>query len=80
MWSHNSGSECASSNLYFNFLILEGIETWSGFDSTFVRNPIKWESGYVIPPNEPGLGIEINEELLDKYPYTEDKLHLEMSD
>ena len=52
----------------------------SGFDSTFVRNPIKWDSGYVIPPNEPGLGIEINEELLDKYPYTEDKLHLEMSD
>lgn len=63
-----------------NFLILEGIETWSGFDSTFVRNPIKWDSGYVIPPNEPGLGIEINEELLDQYPYTEDKLHLEMSD
>ena len=62
-----------------NFLIIEGIETWSGFDSSLVKDPLKWEAGYVIPSDKPGLGIEINEDKLDKYPYHEDKLHLEMS-
>ena len=63
-----------------NFLILEGIETWSGFDSTLVKDPLKWEEGYVIPSDKPGLGIEINESELEKYPYNDDKLHLEMTD
>ena len=61
-----------------NFLILEGIETWSGFDSSLVKNPLKWEDGYIIPPDSPGLGIELKEEELNKYPYKENNLHLEM--
>ena len=63
-----------------NFLIIEGIETWSGFDASLIIDPLKWEDGYIVPSDKPGLGIEINENKLEEYPYNENKLHLEMSD
>ena len=63
-----------------NFLILEGIERWDGFHAQILRKPIRWSEGYVIPPTEPGLGVELNEEVALRHPYTEGKLHLEMAD
>ena len=62
-----------------NFLILESIETWGGFHSEIIKTPIRWEQGYVIPPTEPGLGIELDEAVALAHPYTGDKLHLEMT-
>ena len=41
-----------------NFLIQESIMTWGGFHAEVVKTPIRWEDGYIIPSNEPGLGIE----------------------
>jgi galactonate dehydratase len=32
----------------------------------FLQEPFGWESGYLIPPTKPGLGIEVNEELLER--------------
>ena len=61
-----------------NFLILEGIERWGGFHAQLLKKPIQWEAGYVIPPTEPGLGVELNEELILQHPYAGDRLHLEM--
>jgi galactonate dehydratase len=61
-----------------NFLILESIERWDGFHAQILRKPIRWENGYVIPPTDPGLGIELNEELIKDFPYTGNRLHLEM--
>jgi len=46
-----------------NFLIQEGIETWGGFHKEILKEPIKWEKGYIIPPTKPGLGVELNEEV-----------------
>ena len=63
-----------------NFLIQEGIQTWDGFSSEVLKEPIRWEDGYIIPPTKPGLGVELNEEVLLKHPYTGKKLHLEMLD
>jgi len=63
-----------------NFLILESIQTWGGFQRELLKKPIRWEDGYVIPPSEPGLGIELNEEVALANPYSGDKLHLEMAD
>ena len=62
-----------------NFLILEGIKDWKGFYSEIVKDPIEWKKGYVIPPIKPGLGVELREEILDKYKYSGTKLHLEMA-
>ncbi|MDE2444847.1 MAG: mandelate racemase/muconate lactonizing enzyme family protein [Alphaproteobacteria bacterium] len=62
-----------------NFLILESIEQFGGFHSKLLKKPIHWEQGYVIPSKEPGLGVELNEEVALAHPYTGDKLHLEMT-
>jgi 2-dehydro-3-deoxyphosphogalactonate aldolase len=62
-----------------NFLILEGIETWGGFHAEILKTPIIWQDGYVIPPDAPGLGVELNEAVARAHPYTGDELHLEMS-
>jgi galactonate dehydratase len=61
-----------------NFLILEGIERWQGFHADILQKPLRWEDGYIIPPDEPGLGVEINEAVAKAHPYTGTKLHLEM--
>jgi len=63
-----------------NFLILESIETWGGFHAELLKQPIKWQDGYVLPPTAPGLGVELNEEVARAHPYTGDALHLEMTD
>jgi 2-dehydro-3-deoxyphosphogalactonate aldolase len=63
-----------------NFLILESIERWDGFHAQILRKPVCWENGYVIPPTEPGLGVELNEEIIGNFPYTDKRLHLEMED
>ncbi len=54
-----------------NFLIQESIETWGGFHTDILKEPIQWENGYIIPPTKPGLGIELNEEVAAKHPYHE---------
>jgi len=62
-----------------NFLILESIQTWGGFHAELLKTPIRWEDGYVIPPDEPGLGIELDEAVAESHPYTGTRLHLEMT-
>jgi galactonate dehydratase len=60
-----------------NFLILESIERFDGFHGEIVKG-IRWEDGYVLPSDEPGLGIEFDEELARAHPYEGNALHLEM--
>jgi galactonate dehydratase len=62
-----------------NFLILEGIERWQGLHAQLLRRPIRWEEGYVIPPTEPGLGVELDEAVARAHPYAGPALHLEMT-
>jgi L-alanine-DL-glutamate epimerase-like enolase superfamily enzyme len=63
-----------------NFLVLEGIEEWKGFHARIVKTPIRWEAGYVIPPEVPGLGVELDEEVAAAHPYAGNALHLEMDE
>ncbi len=62
-----------------NFLILESIEDWGGFHTEILRKPIRFEEGHVIPSTEPGLGVELNEDVARAHPYSGDMLHLEMT-
>ena len=57
-----------------NFLIQESIETWGGFYTDILKEPIQWEDGFIIPPTKPGLGIELDEEVAAKHSYTGDSL------
>ena len=61
-----------------NLLIAETIET--PFHKSLINGKIKVEDGYVQVPEEAGLGIEVNEELAEEYPYNGADLHLMMQD
>ena len=63
-----------------NFLILESIQQWGGFHARILKDPIRWDSGYVIPPTAPGLGVELDESVALAHPYAGGPLHLEMAD
>ena len=62
-----------------NFLLLESIETGEGFHAELLNSKIEWDNGYVIAPLDPGLGVELNEEVAKQNPYLGDELHLNMS-
>ena len=60
-----------------NFLILETIQT--DFHDAILQKPLAWEAGYMSAPTEPGLGIELKEDVVLNHPYkTGGRLHLEM--
>ncbi|MBC6440000.1 MAG: mandelate racemase/muconate lactonizing enzyme family protein [Rhodospirillales bacterium] len=61
-----------------NFLILESIYRWGGFHAEILKTPMRWEEGFVIPSTEPGLGVELDEEVALANPYEGTALHLEM--
>jgi galactonate dehydratase len=60
-----------------NFLVLEGILDWRGFQAEILKQPLVWEDGYVMPPDAPGLGVELDEDVAARHPYEGDDLHLE---
>jgi L-alanine-DL-glutamate epimerase-like enolase superfamily enzyme len=62
-----------------NFLVLETIGTGGGFHAELLTRPLVWEAGYVLAPEGPGLGVEIDEAVARAHPWTGDRLHLEMS-
>lgn len=61
-----------------NYLIMEGIEQWGGFHGDLLAKPVQWEAGDVIPPTEPGLGVELNEAVAEANPWSGTEVHLEM--
>ncbi|RED44273.1 mandelate racemase/muconate lactonizing enzyme family protein [Aestuariispira insulae] len=63
-----------------NFLIQESIQTWGGFHAEILKKTVQWEDGYIIPPTAPGLGVELDEAVIEKYPYDGLDLHLSMAD
>ncbi len=40
----------------------------SGVKRELVKEPIKRQGGYLIPPKTPGLGVELNEEAFKHHP------------
>jgi galactonate dehydratase len=61
-----------------NFLILEAIKTFDGTHAALLKKKIEWQDGHVIPSNEPGLGVELNEAFVEAHPYEGNELHLNM--
>ena len=59
-----------------NFLILESIEEGGGFHAELLTRPVRWEAGYVIPSEDPGLGVALNEDVARAHPYDSTALHL----
>ena len=61
-----------------NILMCESIET--PFHDALIKGTIRVEDGYITPPDTPGLGIEVDEDLARAHPYTGDGLHLQMQE
>ena len=61
-----------------NFLVIESIMDNSGFHAELLTRPIQWQAGRIIPSTEPGLGVELNEDVARAHPYTGDRTHLTM--
>jgi galactonate dehydratase len=62
-----------------NFLIMESIKTWNGFHEDVLMEPLNWINGNIIPSDKPGLGVELNLEVVrSNSPYKGKKLHLSM--
>lgn len=53
-----------------NFLIHEIMVTDGSFRSAITNEDVQYEDGYILIPEKPGLGIEVNEEEARKRPYT----------
>jgi len=62
-----------------NFLVLETIGTGGGFHAALLDRPLDWDDGFVIVPDRPGLGVEVNETLARAHPWEGTALHLETS-
>jgi L-alanine-DL-glutamate epimerase-like enolase superfamily enzyme len=61
-----------------NFLILEAIKEFDGFHETLLKKKIVWQDGHVIPSDEPGLGVELDEAVCEANPWSGPQLHLSM--
>jgi 2-dehydro-3-deoxyphosphogalactonate aldolase len=59
-------------------LIQESIEKMGDFHGKLLKKQLPWENGFFLPTTEPGLGVELNEEVALAHPYTDKRLHLEM--
>ncbi|WEZ82995.1 mandelate racemase/muconate lactonizing enzyme family protein [Rhizobium sp. 32-5/1] len=63
-----------------NFLIHEAIMDFGGFHGQVLKNKLQFDDGYLIPSREPGLGIELDMDVIAaNSPYTGDRLHLQMA-
>ncbi len=52
-----------------NFLITEYFVNLEAFGREIARDPFKVENGYIKVPDAPGLGIELDEQALARFPY-----------
>lgn len=75
---HNAITRAANAQLIAsvpNHFMLEMNITWNhscpAFKEEIVDEPIKVKNGYIDIPNRPGLGVELNEDAVKKYPYIE---------
>jgi 2-dehydro-3-deoxyphosphogalactonate aldolase len=53
-----------------NFLIQE--YNFTDLHLKLVKKPVTFEKGYIIPSSEPGLGVELNEDVAADHPFRPD--------
>ena len=52
-----------------NTKILEIAPAFAGLHSEIVEDSFRMEDGYVLPPDKPGLGIVLTDEIKNRYPF-----------
>jgi galactonate dehydratase len=59
-----------------NFLIMEYPLSWELTANQIARNPLRVEQGAIALPDAPGLGVELDEVALERFPYRPAKRRL----
>ena len=57
-----------------NFLITEYFVNFEGTGAANARAPLRVEEGHIALPTAPGLGIDLDEDALARYPFREPAL------
>jgi len=52
-----------------NTRILEVAPAYGPLHSELIGDSLQLQNGYVLPPSKPGLGIELNENIINKFPF-----------
>ncbi|OQA02433.1 MAG: hypothetical protein BWY69_01129 [Planctomycetes bacterium ADurb.Bin401] len=52
-----------------NTAILEIAPAYAGLHSEVIGDSFVMKDGYALPPQKPGLGIELTEKIKNKYPF-----------
>ncbi|MEM9903015.1 MAG: mandelate racemase/muconate lactonizing enzyme family protein [Pseudomonadota bacterium] len=63
-----------------NLLLVETIGTGGDFHRALIGDAIRFEMGHLLPPETPGLGVEINEAVARAHPFDGTDLHLQMQE
>lgn len=63
-----------------NLLMVETIGTGGDFHRALIGEAIRFEAGCLIPPEGPGLGIEVDETVARAHPWRGEGLHLQMQE
>jgi len=63
-----------------NLLMVETIGTGGDFHRRIIGEAIRFEAGFLITPEGPGLGIEVDEAVLRAHPFAGADLHLNMQE
>lgn len=78
MAPHNSnGPVCTAASVHFDFCTtnVKVQECFDDFSETWVVDAVpgtpRPRDGYFDPPEKPGLGVELNEEIIKEHPYKE---------
>jgi len=78
MAPHNSnGPVCTAASVHFDFCTtnVKVQECFDDFSETWVVDAVpgtpRPRDGYFYPPEKPGLGVELNEDLIKEHPYRE---------
>lgn len=51
----------------------------SGNEAEMLKNPIEYENGYIIVPNSPGIGIELIDDITEKFPPQQRTINAQIS-
>ena len=63
-----------------NLLMVETIQTGGAYHRALIGEAIAFDEGFLVPPEAPGLGIELDEAVARANPWTGTGLHLEVQE
>ena len=52
-----------------NTIIVEVAPAYGPLHSELIKDAMQMKNGYVLPPEKPGLGITLTEDIIERFPF-----------